>query len=514
LHRRDLVRGGTGLSALALLSSLGMRTARAATAPPVGPAPGPFDESSVRRLAQQMAAQPYRAPDTSLPGPIAHMTYDDFRGIRFRGDEALWHDRKLLFQVEFFPRGFLYQAKVDMFEVADGRATAVPYSPDLFDYDNPKLKVPGDLGFSGLRILNPINRPDVFDEFCVFLGASYFRAVARGQIYGLSARGLAIGTGDPKGEEFARFSAFWLERPQPGQTSLVVHALLDSQSVTGAFKFTIRPGAETVFDVESALYPRVDITEPGIATLTGMFYFDANNRNAVNDWRPAAHDSEGLSLWTGAGEQIWRPLNDPATLQISVFGDLNPHGFGLMQRKRSFSDYQDLALQYEKRPSLWIEPIGDWGQGAVDLVEIPSPNEVNDNMVAFWRPRDKLSAKGEYTFTYRMHWGWDCPWATRLGRVVDTRIGDSDDHQGLQIALDFVGEDLKALPADAKMHAQISASGGAKIAGVVVEPNPVLGGWRVMFTLLPGSAKLVELDGVLMNDQTPASETWLYRWTP
>jgi glucans biosynthesis protein len=513
LHRRDLVRGGTGLSALALLSSLGMRTARAATAPPVGPAPGPFDESSVRRLAQQMAAQPYRAPDTSLPGPIAHMTYDDFRGIHFRGDQALWHDQKLLFQVQFFPRGFLYGAKVDMFEVADGHATAIPYSPDLFDYDDPKLKVPGDLGFSGLRILNPINRPDVFDEFCVFLGASYFRAVAKGQIYGLSARGLAIGTGDPKGEEFARFSAFWLERPQPGQTSLVVHALLDSESVTGAFKFTIRPGAETVFDVESAFYPRVDITQPGIATLTGMFYFDANNRNAVNDWRPAAHDSEGLSLWTGAGEQIWRPLNDPATLQISVFGDTNPHGFGLMQRKRSFSDYQDLGLQYEKRPSLWIEPIGDWGQGAVDLVEIPSPNEVNDNIVAFWRPKDKLAAKGEYTFTYRMHWGWDCPWATKLGRVVDTRIGDSDDHQGLQIVLDFVGDDLKTLPADAKMHAQISASAGAKIAGVVVEPNPILGGWRVMFTLLPGSAKLIELDGVLMSDQTPASETWLYRWT-
>jgi glucans biosynthesis protein len=337
--------------------------------------------------------------------------------------------------------------------------------------------------------------------------------VAKGQIYGLSARGLAIGTGDPKGEEFARFSAFWLERPQPGQTSLVVHALLDSQSVTGAFKFTIRPGAETVFDVESALYPRVDIIQPGIATLTGMFYFDANNRNAVNDWRPAAHDSEGLSLWTGSGEQIWRPLNDPGTLQISAFGDLNPHGFGLMQRKRSFSDYQDLGLQYEKRPSLWIEPIGDWGQGAVDLVEIPSPNEVNDNIVAFWRPKDKLFAKGEYTFTYRMHWAWDCPWATKLGRVVDTRIGNSDDHQGLQIVLDFVGDDLKSLPADAKMHAQLSASAGGKIDAVVVEPNPVLGGWRVMFTLLPGSAKLIELDGVLMNDQTPASETWLYRWT-
>ncbi len=459
-----------------------------------------------------MAKQPYHAPSTSLPGPIAHLNYDDFRGIRFRTDQALWHDQNLLFQVQFFPRGFLYEARVDMFEVADGKATVIPYSSDLFDYDNPKLKVAGDIGFSGLRILNPINHPNVFDEFCVFLGASYFRAVAKGQIYGLSARGLAIGTGTAK-EEFARFSAFWMEKPQPGQTSLVVYALLDSQSVTGAFKFTMRPGSTTVFDVESALFPRSDIGQPGLATLTGMFYFDANNRNKVNDWRPAAHDSEGLSMWTGAGSQLWRPLNDPAALQFSAFGDTNPHGFGLMQRKRSFSDYQDLALQYEKRPSLWIEPIGDWGQGAVDLVEIPSPNEVNDNIVAFWRPKDKLAAKGEYSFTYRMHWGWDCPWPTKLGRVVDTRIGNSDDHPGLEIVLDFVGDDVKNVPADAKMHAQIGANAG-KVSAVVVEPNPPLGGWRVMFTLEPGDAKLIELNAVLMNDQTPVSETWLYRWTP
>ena len=350
MQRRDLVHGGIGFSALAALSSLGVPAARGATAAPVGPSPGPFDQSTVRRLAQQISTEPYRAPSTSLPGPIAHMTYDDFRGIVYRPEQALWHDQKLRFQVQFFPRGFLYEARVAMFQVADGQATVVPYSPDLFDFADPKLKVPGDIGFSGLRILNPINGPDVFDEFCVFLGASYFRAVAKGQIYGLSARGLAIGTGNSKGEEFARFSAFWLERPQPGQTSIVIHALLDSQSVTGAFTFTITPGAETVFDVQSTLYPRVDITEPGIATLTGMFYFDANNRNKVNDWRPAAHDSEGLSMWSGSGAQIWRPLDDPATLQFSAFGDTNPHGFGLMQRKRSFSDYQDIALQYEKRP--------------------------------------------------------------------------------------------------------------------------------------------------------------------
>lgn len=511
--RRDLVQTGLGFSSIALLSALGLKPGQAANAPRTQPEPGPFDGATVRRLAQKMAAEAYQAPNASLPGAIAHMNYDDFRSIRFRSDNALWHAEKLPFQVQFFPRGFLYPARVDMFEVVDGHATPVPYSPDVFDYDNPKLRVPDLLGYSGLRILNPLNKPDVFDEFCVFLGASYFRAVAKGQVYGLSARGLAIGTGNPKGEEFARFSAFWLVKPPAGQTSLVVYALLDSQSVTGAYKFTITPGAETVFDVESSLFPRVDIAEPGIATLTGMFYFDANNRNKVNDWRPAAHDSEGLSMWNGAGQQIWRPLNNPTALQFSAFQDSNPHGFGLMQRKRSAFDYQDVALQYEKRPSLWIEPIGDWGQGAVDLVEIPTPNEVNDNIVSFWRPKDKLAAKGEYAFTFRMHWGWDNPQPTKLGRIIDTRIGNSDDHPGLEVVLDIVGDAVKTLGPDAKPHAQVSASAG-KISAVVVEPNPATGGWRIMFTLDAGDAKLSELNCVLMNDQTPLSETWLYRWTP
>lgn len=511
--RRELVQGGLGFSSIALLSSLGLRPGRAASAPRTVPEPGPFDGSTVQRLAQKMAAEPYQAPNTSLPSAIAHMNYDDFRGVTYRPDQALWRAEKLPFQVQFFPRGFLYPARVDMFEVVDSKAAPVPYSPDVFDYANPKLRVPDALGYAGLRISTPINKPDVFDEFCVFLGASYFRAVAKGQVYGLSARGLAIGTGDPKGEEFARFSAFWLVRPPSGQNSLVVYALLDSQSVTGAFKFTITPGEETVFDVESSLFPRVDITEPGIATLTGMFYFDANNRNKVNDWRPAAHDSEGLSMWTGAGTQLWRPLNDPATLQFSAFQDSSPHGFGLMQRKRSFFDYQDVSLQYEKRPSLWIEPIGDWGQGGVDLVEIPSPNEVNDNIVSFWRPKDKLAAKGQYNFTYRMHWGWDNPTPSKLGRIVDTRIGNSDDHPGIEVVLDIVGDAVKNLPADAKPHAQLSANTG-KIGAVVVEPNPATGGQRIMFTLDPGDAKLIELSGVLMNDQTSLSETWLYRWTP
>jgi glucans biosynthesis protein len=508
LFRRHLIQLGAAASLAAATTS----RARAAEPPPA-PAPGPFDASTVRRLAQALARQPYQEPDTRLPGPRASLTYDQFRGIRYKPEDALWRSQRLGFQVQFFPRGFLYKERVEMFEVAGGQATRVPYNPDLYDYADPSTRVPDDLGFAGLRIQAPINKPGVFDEFCVFLGASYFRAVAKGQVYGLSARGLAIGTGNPKGEEFARFSAFWLERPQPGVNSLVVHALLDSHSVAGAYRFTLRPGDTTVFDVEVALYPRVDITEAGAAPLTGMFDFDANDRNRVDDWRPAAHDSEGLSMWTGRGDQIWRPLANPTDLQISAFSDTNSHGFGLMQRKRSFSDYEDLALQYEKRPSLWIEPIGDWSDGVVELVEIPTPNEVNDNIVAFWRPKDKLAAHGEFNFTYRMHWGWDCPWTTKLGRVVDTRSGAADDRKGRTFALDFVGDAVKALPADAKPHASVGCAPGT-ISNVVVEPNPVLGGWRIIFDMTPGDAKLVEMHCALVDDSGQLSETWLYRWTP
>jgi glucans biosynthesis protein len=496
-----------GCAAASLLALAGVANADT----PAAPAPGPFDGATVRRLAQAMAKQPYRAPDTSLPPARSKLTYDQFRGIRFKPEDALWRTDKLPFQVQLLPRGFLYRERIALFEVTNGQAAAIPYSADQFDYADPATRVPDDLGFSGFRVHAPINRADYYDEVCVFQGASYFRAVAKGQVYGLSARGLSIATGDPKGEEFPLFRAFWLERPQSGVNALVLHALLDSPSVTGAYRFTIRPGDTTVFDVESALYPRADITEAGIAPLTGMYYFDANDRHGVDDWRPAAHDSEGLSMWTGHGEELWRPLTDPTDLQISVFTDTNPHGFGLMQRKRAFADYQDLALQYGKRPSLWIEPIGDSGQGAVMLVEIPTGNEVNDNIIAFWRPKDRLAAKGEYDFTYRMHWGWDCPWATKLARVAETRAGRADSGARLFV-LDFTGDAVKTLPADTKLHANVGCAPGS-VRNVVVEPNPEISGWRISFEMAPGSDRLVEMHCALLNGTAAISETWLYRWT-
>ncbi len=513
MHRRDLLRSGLGASLATLLGTSDPHPAGAANPPPAAaPAPGPFDGNTVHQLAQQLSRQAFKEPESKLPAAVDSLTFDQYRGIRYRADHALWSGQNLPFTVQFFPRGFLYRPRVEMFEVAAGQAQRIAYSPDQFDFADPALRMTDDLGFGGFRIHAPLNKTDYYDEFCAFLGASYFRAVAKGQAYGLSARGLAIGTGNPRGEEFAQFVAFWLERPMPGVNSLIVHALLDSRSVTGSFRFTIRPGDITTFDVESTLYPRVDIAESGIAPLTGMFYFDANDRGDVDDWRPAAHDSEGLSVWNGRGEEVWRPLINPRNLQLSAFSDIHPHGFGLMQRKRAFVDYQDLALNYGQRPSLWIEPVGDWGEGVVDLVEIPTVNEVNDNIVAFWRPKETLSAKGEYHFTYRMHWGWDCPWPSKRARIADTRIGATGDKKGRMIMLDFVGEAAKALTADNHPHAELTTSAGT-IQNVVVEPNPDISGWRVIFDFLPGDATVADLHGQLVGDQGPLSETWLYRWT-
>ena len=477
------------------------------------PAREPFTGSTVRRLAQELARQPYRAPDTRLPAAAAAMTYDQYRGIQFRQERALWRGTDLPFQVGFFPRGFLYKSGVDIYEVRDGQAAPVPYNADMFDYADPSVRVTEPLGFAGFRVHAPINKPGEFDEFVVFLGASYFRAVGKGGFYGLSARGLAIGTGRATPEEFPRFRAFWLERPQSGVSSMVIHALLDSPSVTGAYRFTARPGDTTVMDVESVVFPRVDITDVGVAPLTSMYQFSPrDHRQAgggfVDDWRPAVHDSDGLSVLTGRNERLWRPLANPAAVATSAFGDTNPRGFGLLQRKRAFQDFQDLQVVYSARPSAWVEPIGDWGQGAVMLVEIPTATEFNDNIVAFWRPREPLRARGEYGATFRMHWGMEDPLDRKLARIVEVHTGKGDTPGSRVFVLDMRGGE--GLRPDAKLRAEMGASAGRLVAGFV-GPS-VDGGWRVSLDYAPDGATSAELRCVLLGDAGPVSETWLYRW--
>lgn len=470
-----------------------------------------FDGATVRNMARQLALQPYKAPDSALPAPFKDLDFDAYRGIRFDPAKALWHGQGRKFTAAFFHRGYIYHDRVNIFEVADGKAEAVRYSPDQFSFDKitPSSQ---DLGFAGFRLQYPLNHAEPNDEVCAFLGASYFRAVAKGQGYGLSARGLAIKTADSGGEEFPVFRSFWLERPAPGADIMVVHALLDSPSATAAFRFTIRPGEETVFDTETATYPRVDIAQAGLAPLTSMFLFDVNDHTRFDDWRSAVHDSGGLQIHTGHDEAIWRPLTNPRELQISAFQDIGPRGFGLAQRKRTFADYQDLESRYEKRPSLWVEPIGDWGQGVVELVEIPSDREVNDNMVAFWRPHDPLRAKGEYLLNYRLHWCWAPPGEVKVAQVMQTRCGLSFDQKHRQFVIDFVGDSLKGLKADDAPALDVGSDKG-KIISAVAELNPDISGWRLSIELDTQDNKLVELHARLMQGDQPLTETWIYRWT-
>lgn len=481
--------------------------------------PQAFRPAQVRERAQALAAAPYEPPPQDIPESLAGLDYDQYRDIRFRPESAIWLGTDKPFQLQAFHLGFGYREPVALNLVEAGAARKLIFDPAMFSYgplvENPPTAIE-DLGFSGFRIHAPINRDDYFDEFAVFQGASYFRAVAKDQAYGLSARGLAIGVADPAGEEFPSFREFWIETPAPEAEAIVVHALLDSPSTTGAYRFLLRPGASTLMEVEAVLYPRVEIATVGIAPLTSMFYFSGHDRVGVDDFRGAVHDSDGLLMWNGQGEWLWRPILNPERLQISTFLDNRPHGFGLMQRERDFAVYQDLEADYHRRPSLWVEPIGDWGEGAVTLVEIPTDAEVHDNIVAFWRPRTPLAAGVPAQIAYRLHWRGEPPVAHGLAKVRRTLTGLSEvgkpqaEREKRVFVVDFLGEDLLDQNG-APVVAQASATAGV-LSPPVVKTDPEIGGVRVALELDPQGAEVSELRCALTRDGAVVSETWIYRW--
>ncbi len=519
LTRRGLVVLGMAAAAAERLWPLTANAATEGSLLRVGD-PQPFTPAAVRARARDLASRPYAAPATTVPDAIRNLSYDQYRDIRYRPDAAIWKAENLPVELQLFHLGHVYAEPVAINLVSEGASRHVVFSPDLFNY-GPLVPQPipvEDVGFSGFRLHGPFNGPDYFDEFAVFQGASYFRAIGKGQTYGLSARGLAIDTAEPDGEEFPAFREFWIEKPRPGTNSLVVHALLDSPSTTGAYRFTIRPGADTVIDVEVTLYPRVDIEKIGLAPLTSMFYFSPQDRAGIDDFRPAVHDSDGLLIWNGHGEWLWRPLVNPETLQISAFLDEHPQGFGLMQRDRDFPAYQDLEARYERRPSLWVEPIGDWGTGSVILVEIPTNSEIHDNVVAFWRPAEPLKAGEDQQITYRLSWCNEVPADQGLARVVSTmngRVpadGSSKPPDDRLIVIDFAGGPLDSLGPEEVVVPDITASAGQVFPGTI-QFNPETGGRRVAFGFEPGDPGGVDLRCALLRDDQRISEVWVYRWS-
>ncbi|WP_298261889.1 glucan biosynthesis protein G [uncultured Litoreibacter sp.] len=478
----------------------------------------PFSIEWLKAEAKRLSGQSY-APMEEVPQAWKDLTYDQYKALAFDTNKALWSGTDRAFQMDFFHPGLYFPRPIEINIVEDDTARTLGFDLSLFNRHDkfPEDLVDGagdpSLGYSGLRLRHELVKPGRFEEFMVFQGASYFRAIGTGQNYGLSARGLALNTGEAEGEEFPEFTRFWVEAPSEDATTIIVHALLDSPSVTGAYSFIITPGKPAQVSVKATLYPRVELTHVGIAPLTSMFLFDQTNRSDFDDFRDAVHDSEGLLIWNGAGEMLWRPLANSTGLQVSSFVDNNPRGFGLMQRARDPEDFADLEAYYHNRPSLWITPEMDWGKGAVTLVEIPSDKEIYDNIVAYWRPRAALEAGSEYNFAYRMDWGEEPKETRPVSRVLNSRIGKGYDKDTSYVimALDFADHELFAGDLD-DITRFISANNGSVSEGVL-QRNPGTGGVRLAFKFEPGDAKAAELRVQLLKDAKSLTEVWLYRWS-
>lgn len=530
MHRRNALRGAATLGGWGALARLLGHAPALLAQPALGPAQ-PFDWEWLKGYARDLAAQPFAPPGDQRPPQVAALTWDQYETIRFRPEQALWADAGLPFRVQFFHLGSYYQVAVRIFAVDGGDARPIEYEPRLFDYGPNRFDppLPRDLGFAGWRLHFHTN---FAQDVAVFLGASYFRATDAGDQYGISCRGLAVDTALDRPEEFPTFTRFWLVRPRPEDTALTVYALLEGPSVAGAYRFGIAPGGATTMEVTARLFPRKPIERLGIAPMTSMFWFGENERRNADDWREEIHDSDGLSMWRGNGEWIWRPLSNPPRLQVSSFLDDNPRGFGLLQRDREFTHYQDEAFRYERRPSVWIEPLTAWGPGRVVLVEIPTSDETFDNVVAFWQPEAPVVPGQPVEVAYRVHWSQRAPFQPPEAVAVNTRIGrggvtgfvQPNPRNLRKFVVDFAGGDLPLIPRDAPVEPVITLSrgkvepvtslGGLFHVSPYLRPVPQIGGWRVTFDVSWEGADPIDMRMFLRLGPTTLTETWLYLWVP
>ena len=480
--------------------------------------------NAIEARAKSLAQDDFKPIEANIPDELANMNYDQYRSIHFRPEASLWRGESL-FEIQLFHPGFLYREPVVLHMASSVGDPSLKFKQDFFNYVGQAEalagKAPENIGFAGFRVHYPLNTNEYKDEFLVFQGASYFRLVGPGQVYGLSARGLAIDTAESSGEEFPVFREFWLVKPEPDQTRLVLYALLDSPSVTGAYRFEITPGAPTEMGVEARLFARRDIKKLGIAPLTSMFHHGENTTRFVDDFRPEVHDSDGLLVAAANGEWIWRPLSNQRALRVSSLADENPRGFGLLQRDRDFNHYLDMEADYELRPSLWVMPQGDWGKGRVELVEIPTDSEVNDNIVAYWVPEQAFKAGETRRFSYRLR-TFDQHLAEQGGaRVLRTRIGwgavpgqsNPPPHSKRQFVIDFRGGELENLSADVPLEAELQKNSGT-ITDLMVTRLPDQKTWRVSFKLEPEGNNLVDMRMFIKLRDQRLTEVWSYVWYP
>lgn len=486
-----------------------------------------FSFDSLIDHARKLAEQPYTPPPLNDGVILDALDYEAHGKIRFDTSEAVFAD-KGRFPLTFFHLGQFFRTPVHMFIVEDNKAREVLYDPSLFDMpaDSPAHKLPTDAGFAGFRFQESrFGDQDKLNwhknDWVAFLGASYFRAIGESFQYGLSARGITIDVAVPdKPEEFPAFTQFYFETPGPDSPTVTVYALLEGPSITGAYSFEMTRNAGVDMAIDKVLFLRQDVARLGIAPLTSMYWFSEKAKPTAVDWRPEVHDSDGLGLWTGGGERIWRPLNNPPFITASAFADENPRGFGLLQRDRIFDHYQD-GVHYERRPSAWVEPLSPWGKGSVQLIEIPTDDEIHDNIVAFWVPEAPAKAGNTYHFRYRLYWRDNEPDASSLAHVVATRLGNGGQPgqprpKGVRkFMVEFLGGDLKNLPFGVKPEAVLWSSRGT-FSYVFTEavPDDVPGHWRAQFDLTVDGNEPVEMRLFLRAGDKTLSETWAYQYHP
>jgi len=514
ISRRTVLIGAGALS----LAALAMRPENARAAGLVFGDAQSFDFDGLRAQAKALASKAYEPPVVRYGDVLERIDYDAYQQIRFIPGNALWaNDDAGPYPIQFFHLGRFFKAPVQLHVVKDGQAREILYSPSLFTFGKAEFaaQLPEDIGFAGFRVMDHDSKTD----WLAFLGAAYFRSSGQLDQYGLSTRGIAIDTGLPTPEEFPRFTTFWFEPSAADPLAVVIYALMDGPSVAGAYRMECAKHDGVVMQIEAALYARKDMTRMGVAPLTSMFWYSETNRRQARDWRPEIHDSDGLALWTGAGERIWRPLNDPPKLQVSWFVDKDPKGFGLLQRDRNFENYEDDGVFYDRRPSVWVEPLEGWGEGAVQLVEIPTDDEISDNIVAYWLPKTPVKAGSEWDFKYRLHWLADEPYPPQLGRVISTRVGRGGipgqprPKDKKKIVIDFAGGPLEDLKKNDPVQLIVEAARGTIDGDYTLQ---VVGTrhWRAFFDLAVDGAEPVDIRAFLRYNDKPLTETWLFQFIP
>jgi glucans biosynthesis protein len=503
------------------MNGIGSISALASPSVPRRGMPQPFSFDKLRDRAKMLSEAPYVAPVPPANDIISNIDFDAVQKIQFRASRALWAKGPGAYPVRLFHLNEYNTLPVRINEVAAGDARELLYSSDDFDYAGTGLRqaLPGDLGYSGFRVMDARDKET---DWLAFQGASYFRCCGEEAQYGASARGIAIDTAMPHPEEFPRFTEFWLSEPENGNALISIYALLDGPSVTGAYRFDCRNERGAVMDVTAEIFARNDVARLGLAPLTSMFWYGSNDKRTATDWRPQIHDSDGLAMWTGSGERIWRPLFNPASVRTNSFVDTNPRGFGLMQRDRDFASYEDDGAFYNRRPSIWVEPAGDWGEGAVQLVEIPTDDEIHDNIVAYWQPKKPVRRGDRLTFAYRLYWRNDEPDPpTDLGRVVATRSGaggvpgrhSPEDVHKRKIVIDFRGGKLASMAQRFDVTPDVTISHGTVDNAYVIK---VVGTdrWRALFDVHTSGEDAVDLRCFLRLGNETLTETWLYQLLP